>query len=323
MSSIANPVSVAPNDVLARLRSNVPRLVVPAFEQALLKTELWLSELSAELARKGEADAHAQDSQNLKNGSPDAVRRLRDNLTRAVDDLALPAPAAGSLSGLSLIEDEQMEMQLAGERLIEKLLHFHQVGLDALDARLHAVFSTGPYGKRLPASPQVVADAARAALGELTLSEEFKVLAMRHFEVLVDPALSDLLKDFNAHLAAGGILPNLVIQDAEEQRRRETLRAPSSAAPPVDAKPGDAAAAGGAATSNRASGAVDQALFNNLIELVRATQLARGPAYTGPQRPIERPEALAVLGMMQATDPSAMLAAFNTPGASIAETIKR
>jgi hypothetical protein len=97
MSSIANTASVAPTDVLARLRSNVPRLVVPAFEQALLKTELWLSELSAELARKGEADAHAQDSQNLKTGSPGAVRRLRDNLTRAVDDLALPASPAGSL----------------------------------------------------------------------------------------------------------------------------------------------------------------------------------------------------------------------------------
>jgi hypothetical protein len=325
MSSIANPVSVAPVDVLARLRSNVPRLVVPAFEQALLKTELWLSELSAELARKGEADAHAQDSQNLKTGSPAAVRRLRDNLTRAVDELAMPAQPAGTLSSLSLIEDEQMEMQLAGERLIEKLLHFHQIGLDALDARLHAVLSTGPYGKRLPASPQVVADAARAALGELTLSEEFKVLAMRHFEVLVDPALSDLLKDFNAYLASGGILPNLVIQDAEESRRRENLRAPSSAAPPADAKAGDAPAAGAAAGggSSRATGAVDQALFNNLIELVRATQLARGPAYTGPQRAIERPEALAVLGMMQATDPTAMLAAFNTPGASIAETIKR
>ena len=321
MSSIANPVSVAPSDVLARLRSNVPRLVVPAFEQALLKTELWLSELSAELARKGEADAHAADSQNLKTGSPGAVRRLRDNLTRAVDELALPAQTAATHSGLSLIEDEQMEMQLAGERLIEKLLHFHQIGLDALDARLHAVLSTGPYGKRLPASPQVVADAARAALGELTLTEEFKVLAMRHFEALVDPALSDLLKDFNAYLASGGILPNLVIQDAEEQRRRETLRAPSSAAPPAEAKPADAA--GAAATNNRATGALDQALFNNLIELVRATQLARGPVYTGPQRAIERPEALAVLGMMQATDPTAMLAAFNTPGASIAETIKQ
>ena len=328
MSSVANPISVAPSDILARLRSNVPRAVAPAFEQALLKTELWLSELSAELARKGEADKHSTDSAALRAGTSAAVSRCRDSLARAVDEIALPPSQASSLSGLSLIEDEQMEMQLAGERLIEKLMHFHRLGLDALDARLHAVFSTGPYGKRLPVSPQVLADAARGALGELTLTEEFKVLAMRHFEALVDPVLSDLLKDFNAHLAAGGILPNLVIQDPEETRRRETLRTTSSAAPPAEAKPaaaGDAAgaaAAGGAPTS-RASGAMDQALFNNLIELVRATQLARGPAYTGPQRAIERPEALAVLGMMQATDPSAMIAAFNTPGASIAETIKK
>jgi hypothetical protein len=330
MSSVANPISVAPSDVLARLRSNVPRAVAPAFEQALLKTELWLSELSAELARKGEADKHSTDSAALRAGTSAAVSRCKDSLTRAVDEIALPPNPLGSLSGLSLIEDEQMEMQLAGERLIEKLLYFHRLGLDALDARLHAVFSTGPYGKRLPVSPQVIADAARSALGELTLTEEFKVLAMRHFEALVDPVLSDLLKDFNAHLAAGGILPNLVIQDPEETRRRETLRTTSSAAPPAEAKPaaaGDAAAGAGAsgpgAPISRSSGAMDQALFNNLIELVRATQLARGPAYTGPQRAIERPEALAVLGMMQATDPTAMIQAFNTPGASIAETIKQ
>src|SRR6187401_311262 len=175
MSSVTpnvQPMSAAPADLFARLKSTVPRVLTPAFEQALLKTELWLSELSAEQARKGEADSHSQDSTNLRTGASAAAGRFRDNIMRAVEYLTMPTSAVTLPSTLSLIEDEQMEMQLAGERLIEKLGHFHKVGLQALDARLHAVFSGGPYGKKLPLAPQVLADSARAGLGELTLTEE-------------------------------------------------------------------------------------------------------------------------------------------------------
>jgi hypothetical protein len=313
------PASAAPADVYARLKANVPRAVTPAFEQALLKTELWLSELSAEQARKGEADSHTQDSLNLRTGASGAAQRFRDNMTRAIEVLSMGAGASVPSVTLSLIEDEQMEMKLAGERLVEKLNHFHKVGLQALDARLHAVFSGGPYGQRLPLAPQVLADAAEAGLAELVLTEEYKVLAMRHFEHLVDPVLSDLLKDFNANLASAGVLPNLVVQDDEERRRRESLKTSSSAAPPSDEKPAAEEKAGG---GSRAVSPADQALFTQLIELMKVAQLARGPVYTGPQRPIQRAEALTVLDTMQRVDHDAMLAALSAPNASIADVIK-
>lgn len=330
MSSTVAPVSANPTDVAARMRATIPRAVGHAYEQALLKTELWLSELSAEQARKGEADSHAQDSTALQSGSAGAVQRFRDTLIRAIDTIGMPGAASIGTVSLSLIEDEQMEMQLAGERLIEKMQHFHNIGLNALDARLHAVFGTGPYGKSLPLAPQTIADAARSGLGELTLAEEFKVLAFRHFEALVDPVLSDLLKEFNAGLAAAGVLPDLVIQDAEEQRRRESLRTShSAAAPPADEKKKDGAAGAGEAGGDgggysRAVSAIDQALVNNLINLVRAAQQAR-PPMEGPQRPIERSAALNVLDMMQhdGSDTAAVLAAISQPGGSIADALKR
>jgi hypothetical protein len=328
MSSTAAPASASPTDVLSRLRASVPRAVSIAFEQALLKTELWLSELSAEQAAKGQADTYGTDSINLKTGSTPAVQRCRDALSRAVDAIGMPASGVPGSISLSLIEDEQMEMQLAGERLIEKLANFHQIGLDALDARLHAVFSTGPYGKRLPLAPQVLADAASDGLGGITLSGEFKVLAFRHFEALVDPVLSDLLKELNGTLAAAGVLPHLVIQDAEEKRRRETLRASSSAKPPADppkesASPAPATGEAAATTTARPYSAIDQALVNNLIDLVRAASLARMPA--GPQRQMDRPESIALLDMMQATgkDSKAVLDAIGRPDGSIADALKR
>src|SRR5690348_16700703 len=92
MSSAPNapvPMSAAPADVFSRLKSTIPRAITPAFEQALLKTELWLSELSAELARKGEADKHALDSTNLRTGAQPAAQRFRDNLTRNIEALTM------------------------------------------------------------------------------------------------------------------------------------------------------------------------------------------------------------------------------------------
>lgn len=325
MSPTTAVTRLAPDDVCAHLRLLVPRAVMPAFDQALLKTELWLSELSAAQARKGEADAHARDSHALQMASAGARQRCREELLRAIDAALTSRPAAATAE-LSLIDDEQMEMQLAGEYLIEKLGHFHKVGLAALDQRLAHVFRRDVFGPKMPLSPQVLADAARLGVNALGLSEKFRVLAFRHFEALVDPVLADLLKDINSWLASGGILPQLVVQDAEERRRRESLKVSRSAAPPVDA-PTPAPGAREAPLVPDV-GSLDYALFTDLIDLMRTAQAVRSAdrqARGGlPERAMARRETLSVLDMVQHAGSSAnLLSAIATPGASIAESLKR
>lgn len=331
MSAKPEIFSAAPSDVLTRLKTVIPRAVLPAFEQALLKTELWLSELAAESTKNGEADKYDLDRQALQSGSARAGQRCRDKLVRAAEAMSPSANSGMSaLSELTLIDDEQMEMQLAGEHLVEKLAHFHQIGLGALDQRLAKVFSQPPYGVRLVLAPQVLADAARAGLADLTLKEEFKVLAMRHFENLVDPVLSDLLKDLNAGLASAGVLPNLVIQDAEEQRRRESLKQHHAESPAPKSKDDEAAgaSAGSGSGAGRAISPVDQALMADLLDMMKVAQQARRSARQAagglPERPMAHSETLSVLNMMQKAGSSeTVLAAMARPDGSIAEAVKQ
>lgn len=98
----------------------------------------------------------------------------------------------------------------------------------ALDQRLCKILElSGTLGPRLALSPQVFADAAKDALTEMTLSDEFKAQIIQHFDLLFDPVLSDLLKEYNAGLAASGVLPNLIIQAEEERIRRQSIKVPA------------------------------------------------------------------------------------------------
>ena len=183
-------LSAAPGDVQSRLQALLPQAIIPALDQALLKTELWLSELSAERLRKGEPDVHAKDSQALHAASEQIRRKCQEKLKAAIDALPRFEPAGKKKSVLSLIDDDQMEMQLAGERLVEKLSYLHRKGLEAADQRLTKVMGLGPFGLSLPFSPYTLSDAVRFGLADLDVADEYKALVMRHFEALVARALA-------------------------------------------------------------------------------------------------------------------------------------
>lgn len=320
-------LSAAPGDVQSRLQALLPQVIVPVLDQALLKTELWLSELSAERLKKGEPDIHAKDSQALHAASEQIRRKCQEKLKAAVDALPKFEPAGKKKSVLSLIDDDQMEMQLAGERLVEKLSYLHRKGLEAADQRLTKVMGLGPFGLSLPFSPYTLSDAVRFGLADLEVADEYKALVMRHFEALVDPVLSDFLRDLNAGFVAAGVLPELVVQDEEERKRRETMRPSRDARPPeqVPAEAAHAAPAAAPASAGPASNAVDPAdrsLFSSLMSLLQGLRGTQGHA-PAPTRPLASSETLSVLDLMKDAAPGAVLSAISQPGGSIAETIKR
>jgi hypothetical protein len=304
-------------DIIARLRSGLPRAIMPAFEQAILKVELWLSELSTELARNGEPDGYEQDRLALQAGAVPAGRACRAHLLGAIDALPHWDPSVAAKPTLSLIDESQMDMQLAAEGLVERLSQVQHKGLEALDRRFAAVLHKGPFGPALPLSPQTLADAARNGLAEIGMDDMYKALVVRHFESLVDPVLSDLLKEYNAALAELGVLPDLVIQDEEERQRRAALKAPRDGAPPGSDK----------GKSNGPELPVDPAdreLYDSLRDLVQGLQAARAAqADAANRRPMAVSETLSVLGKLQKQLPDSVLSALSKPGASIADTIKQ
>jgi hypothetical protein len=364
MKTAAVPLPTAPEALLAKLRVSVPTAVVPAFEQALLMVQTQLNQLSEALVQAGEPDKYGADGQALYAGIRTAGRDFRAKLIEAVDAMQPEADTKKQKFNLSLIGQEQMQVQLVCERLVERLSYLQRQGLLALDQRLCKTLDiTGSLGPRLPMSPQVFADAAKDSLMEMTLSDEFKAQIIQHFDLLLDPVLSDLLKEYNGGLAASGVLPNLVIQAEEERIRRQTIKtsAPLSnltiasaaaAVPTSETSTSDSARVGqeSGGQYNRDIDDRDRALFADLLAQMKGMQAQGIPmnfggggtsagmsagaggsggyaANTGatPQRAMAKSETLAMLDRLQhgSGNTSAVLEAIGKPDGSIAETIKR
>lgn len=358
MKTAVVPLPTAPQALLAKLRVSVPTAVVPAFEQALLIVQTQLNQLSEALVQAGEPDKYGADGQALYNGIQTAGRDFRAKLIEAVDAMIPEADQKKQKFNLSLIENEQMQVQLVCERLVERLSYLQRSGLMALDQRLCKILEfSGTLGPRLALSPQVFADAAKDALTEMTLSDEFKAQIIQHFDLLLDPVLSDLLKEYNAGLAASGVLPNLIIQAEEERIRRQSIKVPAPIANTESTAAANAAGensgTGGNAVNPANSGSAgqydrtidekDRAMFMGLLEQMKNMQAqgmqmnfgpASGSAGAGaysanaaalPQRAIAKSETLAMLDKLQhgSGNTNAVLEAIGKPDGSIAETIKR
>ncbi len=354
MKTAVVPLPTTPEALLAKLRVSVPTAVVPAFDQALLMVQTQLNQLSEALIQAGEPDKYGLDGQAMHNGMRNAIRDFRAKLIEAVDAMLPDTGTKKQKFNLSLIENEQMQVQLVCERLVERLSYLQRSGLMALDQRLCKILElSGTLGPRLALSPQVFADAAKDALTEMTLSDEFKAQIIQHFDLLLDPVLSDLLKEYNAGLAASGVLPNLIIQAEEERIRRQSIKVPAPIANPDSGAnaAADTTGAGNAAQPSHDAGAQynrtidekDRALFADLIQQMKSMQAQSMPmnfgpgsggggggAYAantggGPQRAIAKSETLAMLDKLQhgSGNTNAVLEAIGKPDGSIAETIKR
>lgn len=338
MNNAVTPLPTAPKALLAKLRVSVPLTIVPAFELAISLTQKKFAEAAEYAGQPIQAEAEGGNNISLAMAISNAIRDFRGKLIEALDALA-PDATAYQKFNLSLIEDEQMQTQLACEKLVERLTYLQRKGLLALDQRLcKAMELDQPLGKKLPVAPQIFADAAREALAEAQLTDEFMSVVIQQFDLILDPILSDMLKDYNAGLAAAGILPNLIIQDEEERIRRQSIKAPTPQAATEKEKDddlfdedtgADAQADGqgsGGAKYDRSVDETDRSLFNGLIEQMKNLALRNPPPPpTLPQRPMAKSETLAMLDKLQHSKGNldSVLATIGQEDGSIADAIKR
>jgi Protein of unknown function (DUF1631) len=334
--------SISTAQLIAYLRKTVPDAVIPAFEQALKSTEKHLDQLANEAVESTDRDIYDKESIGLYAAKRSLTTKLRNKLTESIERLGNPVEITKTKLSLSLIEDEQMQMTLACEKLVERFNHVHRKGVKALDMRLCKLFEEPTtLGVRMPLSPHVLADCPRAVLADMSLTESTKAMVIEYYEGFLDPVLSDLLKATNAELAKAGVLPNLIVQDEEERVRRESLRS-GAAAPTKKSKlaldDGDA----GNANPQHDLDAEDRALFNELLAQVKQQRAANIPqidqaamlsalssaqtaALSMPQmaRPIARSDTLSILNTLQHNQSQQIIEAISRSDGSIAETIKR
>jgi hypothetical protein len=336
-------ISISPAQLIAHLRKTAPDAVLPAFEQAIDIVEKQLDDFANAATEAEERDYYDKDSITLHAAKRSLSLKIRNNLIEAIEKLGQSNDVKQPKLSLSLIADEQMQMTLACEKLVERFNHLHRKGVKALDMRLCKVFEQqAPLGVRMPLSPHVLADCARAGLLDVNLNEPTKAMVVQQYELFLDPILSDLLKATNASLAQAGVLPNLVVQDEEERIRRQSLTAAVESHKQKNSKLSIANENDAAPShSDAALDAEDRALFAELLAQVKSQ---RASANMAPQisnellssalslnlsqaalapRSIAKSDTLSILNTLQHSNSQQIIDAITRSDGSIAETIKQ
>src|SRR6478736_10150362 len=215
--------------------------------KTLGKADDWLFDL----AQKDGANA----------GSPplDAMRVLRQSrssmesaFTRHFEndfDSLLQRISSAGKSGqvLSLVDDEQLEAQLASEVLCEAVTRAHGPALQAIEKRFASMIGVVELqAGQNPLSAPTMAEAMQKAQGEVSIPDNVRVVLFKIYERELVASLGELLTELNARMKNAGILPELGNPKPNEV---EGVNPPAyqSAASSAAAHNAQAAAAGAAA----------------------------------------------------------------------------
>lgn len=217
---------------------------------------------------------------------------------------------------LSLVEDEDLQQQLADEQLIDNLGRLHAQALAALDARMAALAARASLpGGDNPAGPKALAKAMRDGMRGSDLSPNVGIALLKFFERELGEALRDVYARMNERLAAAGILPS--------------LEAP---APKPKPKPeADATAPRGVTDIGEPTnmGGNDAAFFNSLVGLLQGWRQRIGgqdrnrPMSGGLGVPMPSSDVMSVLHRMQKQPPAGLVQAVDDGGVSLADQIRR
>lgn len=309
-------------ELQSRIRDRGAMVLLPVFDEAVNLADQWLAGLVEKHLAAGEPDSASRQR--------DAVRRFRVVARKAFGDelnttasrmLLYRGVDSGLAAGLSLLDDESLDLQLAHEHLAESLNRRHRAGISALDQRMAALLECQPFGARLPLGAVAIADAARSGIKAMEVESAVRSMVLRRFEELVSTPLFDLHKELNEMLARAGILPNLMVVSDQDERRRARVRSAQARAqkevgdqdedvddiedpgPPVPVAPRD------------------RELFASLMTMLQGMR-ASGPMPVGPRRELSSTETLSLLTKMQKQPPNGLADALSGDG-DLAAVLKR
>ena len=266
-------------------------------------------------------------------GSPqlDAMRALRlgraplEKSYSAFIDRAFEAlhkrlrPEGAGTRTLSLIEEDQLEAQLASEVVTEAITRAHGPALDAIEQRFGVMVAVRIDANQNPLSAVNLANAFQQALGEVVLPDNLRVVLFKLYERELVLGLGPLLTELNARMASAGVLPELgtpkpVDQAAEAPAARPA--APARAPQPEMHQD-------------------DRAMFDALCGLLHSwrpnfeqqgpvgAQVPQGGAAHEARRPMAMGELVSVLSLLQPNVPQAVQHAMANPGASLSTLLKQ
>jgi hypothetical protein len=242
------------------------------------------------------------------------------------------AAAGKSAQVLSLVDDEQLEAQLASEVLCEAITRAHGPALDAVEKRFASMVGVVELQQgQNPLAAASMAEGLQKAQGEVSIPDNVRVVLFKIYERELVASLGELLTELNARMKNAGILPELgnpKPNDVEGVNPPQYQSAAQSAA--AHAVHADQAPAAG----QRIESAVadDRATFDALCQLLHSWRPQHGqPAFPGgqatapdgsPRRPLALNEMLSVLSLLQPAVPQAVHEAMGNHEASLSQLMK-
>jgi len=140
-----------------------------------------------------------------------------------------------SASGaLSLIQDDDLEQQVAIRTMISNVKRDHAESIAALSLRLDTLFAEKIYDENLPLGPASICAAFADGLSEVDIVQRARMTVFKKFEVHLINRLGELYQACNALLVEEGVLPAL--EDPLRHRARrpgQSDRAPASGGAPT------------------------------------------------------------------------------------------
>jgi hypothetical protein len=229
---------------------------------------------------------------------------------------------------LSLVDDEQLEAQLASEVLVDALHRAHGPALDAVARRFASMLGVAELKQgQNPLAAASLAEAMQKAQGEIAIPDNVRVVLFKIYERELVASLGELLTELNARMKNAGILPEL---GNPKPNPVEGVNPPAYQTPGAAQAPPPAATTQGQRIETPI--ADDRATFDALCQLLHSWRPQfGGAAYPGgqatapdgsPRRPLALNEMLSVLSLLQPQVPQSVHQAMGDSEASLSQLIK-
>lgn len=262
----------------AGFRTSAPRPLAKNVNLINQKAKQWLQARAEEVFAQVDDSlfnmaerAHQQDEQDRLFQAIRAIRveqrNLLDSFCDAVEERFhtprndIPGEEAvldpsGVLKPLSLLNDDDLEQQVAIRTMVSNVKRDHAESIAALSLRLDTLLPGKIYDQNMPLGPAAICAAFADALDDLNISLRARMTVFKKFELQLVNRLGELYESCNNLLIEQGVLPS--IEDPLRRQNRPQRRVPATpgAVPEADASapgqfpPGQEGAlvAGGGAT---------------------------------------------------------------------------
>jgi hypothetical protein len=328
------------DDLLRYTRRSVVEQLSSLVIAVLGKADDWMFDLAQ---KEGEgADPFSRSPRleamnTLRSTRATIERQFARQYEALFDELIEPQQAAMDGLRLSLVDEAELEQQLASDLIVEALQRAHGHSLDALGKGLAKIMGVESLSARQnPLSPLSFGHALHRAVQSIELPNMLQVVLYKYYERELLQRFPEILEPLMQRFGAAGLVPRQtsptgVVRPGQSQRPGPSN--PSTAPQQEQGGYGNAQGHSDHAGGGSYAGSPDDAnVFSLLREMLRALrpqQAAAAGAGAGPnaaygeRRPLQTTEMLSVLSLMQSEVPPSVLETMQHNEASLSVLLKR